>query len=160
MYRVIMDRCEDIGQMLALCDDVPVMHHPSHNVFADGAGALVATELTPVGNHVCQGPGEAQVIATNHFCPGVHEGKDSGESRHVENSTRRFANLKRLSQALPHTLDAMLQVVQDHAESGQVCQHGNDDMWSSTAYVAIPSERRILMARGQPCESEFFELAL
>ncbi|MBM3498911.1 MAG: hypothetical protein FJX74_09600, partial [Armatimonadetes bacterium] len=160
MYRVLMDRCRSVKEVLAVCDTLPVMHHPSHNVFADASGALVATELTPEGSRVCQGSDEPCARATNHFCPGPWEGRDSGEPRHVENSKRRFANLGRLSGELPHTVEGMLTVVRDHAESGQVCQHGNDDMWSSAAYVAIPRRRTILMARGQPCEAEWFEVAL
>jgi len=159
-YRVIMDRCGSVESVLALCERTPVMHHPSHNVLADAAGALVATELTPEGPRVCQGPGQAIVRATNHFCPGPWEGRDSGEPRHVANSTRRFANLQRLADALPHTIEGMVQVLRDHAEVGQVCQHGNEDMWSSAAYVALPSQRCLLVAQGQPCEAEFLEVAL
>ncbi|MFQ6098526.1 MAG: C45 family autoproteolytic acyltransferase/hydrolase [Armatimonadota bacterium] len=160
MYRVIMDRCQTVDDVTALCERVPIMHHPSHNVFADDSGALVATELTPEGNRVCQGPGRDAVFVTNHFCAGPYEGRDSGEARHVENSKRRFANLGRLTEHLPHTIEGMLQLLRDHAPSGQICQHANEDMWSSAAYVVIPSGRRILVGRGQPCEAEFFDLTL
>jgi hypothetical protein len=78
----------------------------------------------------------------------------------VENSRRRFANLKRLTESLPHTLEGMMALLYDHAEEGQICQHGNEDMWSSAAYVAIPAQRGLLVAQGQPCESEFVEVAL
>ena len=160
MYRVIMDQCRTVEEALALCDRVPVMHHPSHNVFADQAGTLVATELTPEGTRVCQGPDETSVRATNHFCPGGWEARDSRDSRLVENSRRRWANLQRLADALPHTVEGMMLALRDHAAEGQICQHGNDDMWSSTAYVAVPQQRRLLVAQGQPCETEFVEVAL
>jgi len=160
MFRVLMDRCESLEDVIRVCGEVPVMHHPAHNVFADGGGAMVGLELTPQGVRVCQPSGAAYVRATNHFCPGPWEGQDSGEPRHVTNSKRRFANLARLSEALPHTVEGMLEVLRDHADEGQICQHGNDDMWSSAAYVAIPKQRRILMARGQPCEAEWFEVTL
>ncbi|HJN15970.1 MAG TPA: C45 family peptidase, partial [Armatimonadota bacterium] len=145
MYRVIMDQCETVEAMVELCGRVPVMHHPSHNVFADKTGALVATELTPEGARICQGPGATHVAVTNHFCAGPDEGKDNAELRLVENSRRRLANIERLSESLDHTVEGMQSLVRDHAASGQVCQHGNEDMWSSTAYVAIPSQRRFLM---------------
>jgi len=160
MLRVIMDRCGTVDKMIALCEEIPVMHHPAHNVYCDTQGNLVTVELTPEGTYVCQGPGQSYTRATNHFCPGPYEGRNSGEQWHIENSKRRFANLQRLAESLPHTVESMLQVVQDHAEEGQICQHGNADMWSSTAYIAIPSQRRMLIGRGQPCEAEFFELAL
>jgi hypothetical protein len=160
MYRLLMERCRDVGEVLTLCETVPVMHHPSHNVFADAGGTLVATELTPEGSRVCQGPDAPLARATNHFCPGPWEGRDSGETRHVQNSRRRFANLGRLTAELPHTVEGMQSALHDHAESGQVCQHGNDDMWSSAAYVAIPRRRTLLIARGQPCEADFAEVAL
>lgn len=160
MLRLLMDRCGTIQEAVSLCERVPVMHHPAHLVLADVAGGLIALELAPQGPDVCQGPGEAAVCATNHFCPGPWEGRDSGEARHMENSRRRLVNLRRLAGALPHTVEGMTQLVRDHAPSGQICQHGNEDMWSSTAYVAAPRGRRMLIARGQPCETEFLELAL
>jgi hypothetical protein len=160
MYRIIMDQCGSVSEALALCDRVPVMHHPSHNVVADASGAMVAAELTPNGTHVCQGPGVSCARVTNHFCPGPYEAHEGRDARLVENSKRRFANLGRLAESLPHTVEGMLTVLRNHAEVGQICQHDNDGMWSSAAYVAIPRRQCILMARGQPCEAEFLELAL
>ena len=160
MFRVLMDTCATVEEALRAHERVPVMHHPAHNVMADADGTLVAVEMTPVGTHVCQGPGEPYARATNHFCPGPHEGKDSGEPRHIENSKRRFANLKRLAESQAHSVENMMAAVRDHADEGQICQHGNADMWSSAAYVLVPSARRLLIARGQPCESEFFEAGL
>ena len=160
MLRVIMDQCATVEDVLTTCNRIPIMHHPAHIVYADDTGAVVAVELTPVGTHACQGPSDAYVRATNHFCPGPHEGKDSGEERHVLNSKGRFANFGRLAESMPHTLDNMIRVVQDHAEEGQICQHGNADMWSSTGYVCIPRQRRMLIAQGQPCETEFEEVVL
>jgi hypothetical protein len=160
MYRVMMDQCESVADVLSLCDRVPVMHHPSHNVFADDTGCLLGLELTPLGTYVCQPPGQAHVPITNHFCPGPYEDMDSREGDLVANSRRRFDNLQRLSASLPQTLEGMLALIRDHSESGQICQHGNDSMWSSTGYVAIPSQRRMLIGRGQPCEAEFVEVGL
>lgn len=73
VWRVLMDGCRSVDEMLAMCDRVPVMHHPAHNVFADSTGKLVAIELTPEGTFCCQGPGAPFVRATNHFCPGPYE---------------------------------------------------------------------------------------
>ncbi len=160
MLRVIMDRCGTVEEVVKLCDRIPVMHHPAHNVYCDLQGTLAALELTPEGTYVCQGPGVSYARATNHFCPGPFEGRDSGEQRHIENSKKRFANLQRLAETLPHTVEGMLDVVRDHAPEGQICQHGNADMWSSTAYVAVPSQRRLLIGRGQPCEAQFMEVVL
>ena len=46
-----------------------------------------------------------------------------------------------------------MQVVCDHAESGQICQHGSDEMWSSTGYVAMPGglTRVALLERARNC---------
>ena len=160
MLRVIMDRAGTVEEALSVCDAVPVMHHPAHIVLADAAGTLVTMELTPMGHYVCQGPGERTVRATNHFCPGPWAGLDNGERRHVENSKRRFENLGRLAEKLPHTAEGMLEAIRDHAASGGICQHGDADMWSSTGYVASVPERTMLIGRGQPCEAEFFAVGL
>lgn len=160
MLRVPMDKCGTVAEAIAELQRVPVMHHPAHIVYADATGDLASVEMTPEGVRVCMGPRAAHALVTNHFCAGPWEGKDSGEPRHVENSTRRRANLERLTRELPHTVEGMQQVVCDHADSGAVCQHGQEDMWSSTGYVAIPSERAILVAHGQPCEGAWVRVAL
>lgn len=160
LLRVLMDRCSSIDEMLELFDRVPIVHSPQHNVMCDEQGKQIAVEHTPEGCHVCQGPGEPFVRGTNHFCPGPFQERDTSAPEMLQNSRDRFANLGRLSERLSHNVDNMLRVVQDHSEVGQICQHGNAEMWSSTAYVAIPSQRCIVIGRGQPCEAEFFELSL
>ena len=160
MYRIAMDRCTSVEEVVSLCESLPVMHHPSHNVLADATGTLLALELTPEGCFVCQPPGRSYARVTNHFCPGPYEGRDTNDARLVENSRRRFANFARLAESLTPCVESMVSVLRDHAEVGQICQHDNDGMSSSAAYVTIPTQRRMLIARGQPCESTFAEVAL
>jgi len=160
MYRVLMDTCDNVGEAIAACERIPVMHHPQHDAFADATGDLAAVEVAPDGAHVCQGPHAPAVYVTNHFCAGPWQGMDTSEPRHVLNSQRRRATLGRLTQELPHTIEGMQRVVTNHAEVGAICQHGQEDMWSSTGYVAIPQERAILVAHGQPCECEWVRVAL
>lgn len=160
MLRVPMDTCGTVAEAIEALRRIPVMHHPAHIVFADATGDLAGVEMTPEGVQVCMGPRAPHALVTNHFCPGPWEGQDSGEARHVENSQRRRANLERLTRDLPHTVEGMQQVVCDHADSGAICQHGQEDMWSSTGYVAIPSERAILIAHGQPCEGAWGRVGL
>lgn len=161
MLRVLMDLCGSIEDVVRTCDRVPVMHHPAHNCLTEAGGDVAVIEMTPRGTYLCQPPGQRYVRATNHFCAGgPFEGQDSGEARLVENSRRRFRNLQRLAEELPHTVEAMQQLLRDHAPEGQICQHGNDDMWSSAAYVALARERCLFIARGQPCEAEFTEVVL
>lgn len=160
MLRLIMDQCASGADVVDLCERVPTMHHPAHIVLAEAAGSVMALELTPEGVFVCQPPGGTVARGTNHFCPGPYEGRDSAAPELVENSRRRFANLGRLAQTLPHTVEGMMALIQDHSDTGQICQHGNTDMWSSTGYVAIPRQRRLLVGRGQPCEATYGEYVL
>jgi isopenicillin-N N-acyltransferase-like protein len=160
MLRLIMDECANGAEVLELYQRVPAMHHPAHIVLAEASGDVTALELTPEGVFVCQPPGSSVVRGTNHFCPGPYEGRDTNTPELLENSRRRFDNLGRLAQSLPHTVDGMLELVQDHDASGQICQHDNTGMWSSTGYVAIPGDRCMLIGHGQPCEATYKEHVL
>jgi isopenicillin-N N-acyltransferase-like protein len=166
MYRIVMDTCHSVPEALEACHRIPIQVHPQHDLFADTTNTLAGAEVTPVGTNVCQPPGAPAVFITNHFCPGPYQGQDTNEPRHVTNSRRRRANLERLTATLDHTVENMQRVVCDHAAGqdreimGAVCQHGEDNMWSSTGYVAIPGERTILVAHGQPCGTPWVEVAL
>lgn len=160
MLRLIMDECASGAEVVALCERVPTMHHPAHLVLGEASGTVMALELTPEGVFVCQPPGASVVRGTNHFCPGPFAGRDTSSPELLENSRNRFDNLRRLAAALPHSSDGMLTLIRDHSVPGQICQHGNAGMWSSTGYVAVPRERRLLVGRGQPCEATYAEHVL
>lgn len=162
--RVLCDVCGSVDDVLTTLEHTPVMHHPAHCVLShcghDGIDTTVALEMTPEGTFVCQGTGRPYVAVTNHFCPGPYEGKDGGEERHKVNSRRRLANLERLAQATEPGLDAMHSVLTDHAASGGICQHGQEDMWSSAGFIMLPRQRRMLAVRGLPCEGHFTDVVL
>lgn len=160
MLRLVMDECASGTQVVELCQRVPVMHHPAHIVLAEADGSVMGLELTPEGVFVCQPPGAPVVWGTNHFCPGPFAGRDTSSAELLENSRNRRDNLERLADSLPHTVDGMLALIQDHSVAGQICQHGNADMWSSTGYVAVARDRRLLVGRGQPCEATYAEYVL
>lgn len=160
MLRLIMDECASSAEVVSLCERVPVMHHPAHIVLAEADGNVMALELTPEGVFICQPPGALVVRATNHFCPGPCEGRDTSSPELVENSRNRFENLGLLAETLPHTTEGMLSLIRDHSVPGQICQHGNAEMWSSTGYVALPRDRCLLVGRGQPCEAIYREYLL
>ena len=81
MYRIVMDQCASVEEVLGVCERIPVMHHPSHNVLADAAGTMLATELTPLGCHVCQPAGQSCARVTNHFCPGPYEANEGRDAK-------------------------------------------------------------------------------
>ena len=160
MLRVLADEAETLEAFLGCLDRVPVMHHPQHNVCSWAGGQTVAIEITPEGPHVCQSADEPFVAVTNHFCDGPFVGRDTGEQRHQDNSRRRLANLRHLAATVEPGVEGMKRILTDHAESGGICQHGADDMWSSSAFIMLPRDRRMLVAQGQPCENEWVELVL
>jgi isopenicillin-N N-acyltransferase-like protein len=160
MLRILMDRCDSLDAVLRTLDEVPVMHHPQHNVTCWSEGGAMALEFTPEGTFVCQDAGNPYVVATNHFCEGPFVGRDTGEERHQTNSRRRLANLRHLAETVEPGVAGMVRVFTDHAECGGICQHGAEDMWSSAAYVIAPRDRRMLVAQGQPCEAGFGEFTL
>lgn len=160
LLRVLGDQAGSVEQAVSLLRDIPIMHHPANITLADSSGRLVVVEKSPDGCGVREPDESGALFATNHFCtPGLC-GTDTPTGELKVNSEARFANLQRLTSGGEQSIERLQHVLADHTEPGAVCQHGQQGMWTSVAYVAVPRTRTIHFSYGRPCETPFQEFSL
>jgi len=136
-------RCASQGANLTLVD-------------SEGHGAVI--EKAPSAQTL-RWPADNVTFHTNHFVAlSAPEELQEGDWR--PNSLKRFANLEGLTQSVERTPEGMMQILRDHAEEGQICQHGDAELYTMVSHILMPRERRILVAEGYPCQNEYHEFKL
>ena len=141
---------------LALVERTPIMSHGHNLVFTDPAGNGAVMERTPTSLGVRRLEDHA-LWASNHcLVDHVLPNLRSDNEEFMANSHGRYDLLQQLTAEQPHSLEQMIAIARAHAEPTSICQHG-PVAHSVIGYVMIPAERRMLIARGRPCENEFKE---
>lgn len=161
LHRLVLERCRSVEEALNFYERAPFMCHPFNAVLGDGKGRLVAVERD-VKVMAVHEPSDGALFVTNHWCAPYLEPFCTASPALMENSRHRYANLQRLVREIPHTLEGMKRILQDHSKPGAICQHGDDEakMHTSVAYIVVPAERAILFAYGKPCSVPFERFVL
>ncbi len=160
LLRVLADRAGNVEEAVQLFRDTPIMHHPANITVADAAGGLAVVEKSPDGCGVRRPDEQGVLFAANHFCTPGLAGTDAQDTPLRLNSERRFENLRRLTAGGEQTVERLQRLLADHTEPGAVCQHGQQDMWTSVAYVVVPRTRTLYFAYGRACETPFEKFVL
>src|SRR5262249_32397700 len=106
------------------------------------------------------------LLHTNHCtCPetmdmmaDVQLAKKYGFPELFDNSRARYVRLLERVPHLAHTREGLAALLQDHADSGAICQHGAAGLHSAAGTVIAPSRRSMWGTLGYPCRSSFVAL--
>jgi isopenicillin-N N-acyltransferase-like protein len=155
LKRVLLEQ-ETVEACLGVFDRAPLASCGNY-VLGDGRGRLVDVEATPDGYEVLA-PERDVVVHTNHFRgPRFASGERLLGS--LPDSAPRFERMRALL-AAHHgrvTLETVKQALRDHQGSpGAICRHDPErPMKTIASIIAEPDARRLHVARGNPCESEY-----
>ncbi|HUT74718.1 MAG TPA: C45 family peptidase [Armatimonadota bacterium] len=160
MLRLAGDMAADVEEATRLLRETAMMHASLNITLADASGSLAVVEKAPDGCEVRQPDERGVLFATNHFCTPGLVGTDTPELASKLNSERRFENLRRLTAGGEQTVERLQRLLADHTDPGAICQHGQQEMWTTVAYVVVPRTRALYFAYGRPCETPFEEFRL
>jgi hypothetical protein len=139
-----------------------VLRFGFHFALVDKTGNAAVVERSPTEMYVRRAEGKT-IFCTNHTAtPCMRKLELSRGPVGDKNSDERFANLQRITSSLDFklTLDNMKNILRNHQIPGGICQHGELEMYTHRAYLAIPNECKLLVAPGSPCKHEFKEFSL
>jgi hypothetical protein len=138
---------------------IPLASHGLNATFIDKSGRAAVIEMAPSGKAV-RSPEQATTYHTNHFISldAPEELKDQPEF--LANSRARIDTVSRLVNAVDRTPEGMMRILRDHSDTGPICQHGGCDMFSVVSHVLLPSEGRMFVTEGFPCQNEYVEFSL
>lgn len=157
--RYFLQYPEDVDAALDLVTETPIMSHGHNLVFTDPTGSGAVVERTPTAIGARQLDDHA-IWASNHcLVEHVKPKLRKNNEDFMANSHGRFDLLQKLTAEQPHSLEQAIAIARAHADPTSMCQHG-PEMHTVIGYIMIPTERRMLIARGRPCENEFKEYTL
>ena len=100
------------------------------------------------------------IFAANHNVTEEMEPFLGGSEALLVNSRQRFENLTRLARNMNKDLEGAFSLLQDHTVPGGLCQHGQGGLHTIGAFVALPEQAKLGLARGYPCQTEFRPVTL
>jgi len=160
--RLLLQECADVEEGIQFLSRYPVLRHGFHFALVDKAGNAVIVERSPIEMYVRRAEGKT-IFCTNHTAtPCMRKMELSRGLVGDKNSDERFANLQRITSSSDFklTLDNMKNILRNHRVPGGICQHGELEMYTHRAYLAIPNECKLLVAPGSPCKHELKEFSL
>jgi predicted choloylglycine hydrolase len=155
--RYLLDNYATVDEALAFIDNLPCTGSGGR-LIADSSGRAVVIEQSPDGR-AFRYPEDGLLILTNHaVCP-TFAGKDH-DRKGYEDSKKRYNRLKQLlGKSEEIHAETVKKAMSDH--QGGVCSHrvdasGRKDstIWS---IVARPGDRKVEIAEGHPCKTEYGE---
>ena len=160
--RLLLQECANVEEGIQFLSKYPVLRYGFHFALVDKTGNAVVVERSPTEMYVRRAEGKT-IFCTNHTAtPCMRKLELSRGPVGDKNSDERFANLQRITSSLDFklTLDNMKNILRNHQIPGGICQHGELEMYTHRAYLAIPNECKLLVAPGSPCKHEFKEFSL
>ncbi len=153
--RHILDRFAAVGEAIDFIQTLPSTGSGSRLV-ADKSGRAVVIESSPQGREV-RYPRDGLLILTNHaVCPAL-AGKDHASEGYADSQARYNRLYELLGGAKLIDVEMVKAAMADH--KGGVCSHrvGSSGRKDSTIWsvVARPDERKIDIAEGHPCRSQY-----
>lgn len=156
--RYFLQYPDNVDDALDLVARTPIMSHGHNLVFTDSTGNGAVVERTPTAIGIRRLEDHA-IWASNHCLVEHMKPKlRTDDESFMANTHGRYDLLEKLTAEQPHSLEQVIATARAHADPTSICQHG-PQMFSVIGYIMLPAERRMLIARGRPCENEFREYA-
>jgi predicted choloylglycine hydrolase len=160
--RLLLQECANVEEGIQFLSKYPLLRYGFHFALVDKIGNAVVVERSPTEMYVRRAEGKT-IFCTNHTAtPCMRKLELSRGLVGDKNSDERFSNLQRITSSSDFTLtlDNMKNILRNHRVPGGICQHGELEMYTHRAYLAIPNEGKLLVAPGSPCKHEFKEFGL
>lgn len=167
MARYLLQSCATVSQAIEAAQRYDAINTGGNFLLGDSSGDFAVIEKT-IAQAVRRLEAEPKVagqvgeviFATNHSVTAEMEPFLGGTETVLMNSQQRFENLARLAQDVKRDLEGAISLLRDHALPGGLCQHGQDGLYTTAAFVAFPKQARLWVARRYPCQSEFRPVTL
>ena len=169
LKRLILEQ-RSVADVLALMQSFPVCSNGNY-MLADGAGAVLDVELTSDGPFVIEDYGAGFLVHSNHYLCLEH----ACEANFDQSLSDSFPRLDRMKSLIGEKFGAIaLADVQrflsdHHGHPVSICRHPHERPSEAmlcnagktvAALIAEPQERRLHVARGNPCENPFATFSL
>jgi hypothetical protein len=160
ILRPLLERCETVGDALALLESRDLAGKGLNLMLLDAAGTVRAAEKS-AGLLGVRAPEDTGLLYFTNHCH--TDGLRDLPPRHDRaNSLRRWANLQTLFASdgghTSHDDATMRRVITTHGDGG-ICQHG-PDMFTSLGLLIAPRELTLSTSDGPPCSAPFVERRL
>jgi isopenicillin-N N-acyltransferase-like protein len=165
--RNLLQYCQNVAEAIEMVGKCRAINQGSNILLGDANSNLVVVEKS-ISQGLrswerkphCDGQIGDVIFATNHSLTPEMEGYLSGSETFLSNSRERLANLKRKVREMARTVEGVMALYRDHSLPGAICQHGEASLHTTGAFIIVPKQRRIWIASGYPCASEYSLLAL
>jgi len=151
----LMLECASVDQAAELLGRIPLGSNGNY-VMCDGAGRILDVEATTAGPEILRDHGAGFLAHTNHFlCPRYARKENFDQS--WPDSFPRVRRMNSLIQAKfgSITVADMQRFLRDHSgQPAAICRH-NGDSRTVASLIAEPGARRMHVAAGYPCRSEY-----
>lgn len=169
LKRLILEQ-RSVADVLALMQSFPVCSNGNY-MLADGTGAILDVELTSDGPFLIEDNDAGFLVHSNHYLCTEHA-CDANFQHSLSDSFPRLDRMKSLvSEKFGSiTLADVQRFLSDHhGHPVSICRHPHEGPSESmlgnagktvAALIAEPQERRLHIARGNPCENPFATFSL
>jgi predicted choloylglycine hydrolase len=156
VMKTMMETCRNAGDARRFLIEIPHLRSMTY-LIADAQGKAIAVEATPEGVNIRE-PAGGYLIATNHRVGG----KDDRPK-----SQLRYRRVEELLNNTYERIDEenVKTILRDH--TGNICSGGHrkngeeNTGWGTIwSLIALPSERRLMIAPGHPCETPYHPVEL
>lgn len=172
LLRPLLHECGTVADGVEFLATHPPLSAGFQFSMVDASGNAAIVERSPTDQTVRWSQGEP-VFCTNHAAtPSVRVREMSRGPEGDRNSDVRYENLRQLTGAenFLASLDSMEQILRFHDANGGICQHGDPEyrgerqefypMFTQRAFINLVGPRKLLVANGNPCQSEFLEFSV
>jgi predicted choloylglycine hydrolase len=171
LMRPILHECDNVKEAVEFLEEHPPVTAGFHFALVDQSGNAAIVERSPTEQNVRWSKGEP-IFCTNHTATPLMRAKEKSRGKEGDqNSDTRYKNIKNLTNAdqFAQTLDSLKEVLTYHHEKGGICQHGDPSfkgknsyypMFTQRAFINIIEKRKLLLANGSPCSTNFIEFEL
>lgn len=167
MARDLLQSCATVSQAIEVAQRYDGINTGGSFLLGDANGdfAVIEKTIAQAVRHLEAEPKVAGqvgeiIFATNHSVTPEMEPILGGTESVLMNSQRRFQNVTRLAERVMPDLEGAISLLRDHSVPGGLCQHGQDGLHTTGAFVGFPKQATLWVARGYPCQSEFRSVTL
>jgi isopenicillin-N N-acyltransferase-like protein len=151
--------CATVDEALPMVTDFVAQGQGANLLMADASGKALIVERCPTRQAVREPEGGVLFAANHAVSPSISELLvEDGEF--LANSRARYEKLERVTSTMPRTIEGMQALLRNHEEPGPICQHGGAGLYTVTAYVIAPKQRKLWLTQGPPCQNDFVEVSL
>lgn len=162
LIRLLLQECSNTEEGIEFLKKYGPVNRGYNFMLLDKDGDAANVERSPI-DYCIRRPQNGILFCVNHcVCEKMirDERLATGRERYL-NSKARWDNLKKITSRAGFTMtfEEMKRILRNHAVPGGICQHGSAGMYTNTAFIHIPLERKMLFTVGNPCQNEFQEMS-